>query len=50
MNNLLLGLGLSSPSKGGGAPVPPAGFVFLINDDGSYRLTDDGFYEISEAY
>lgn len=33
---------------GGAGLVPPSGYVFLINDDGSYRLNDDGSYQIVE--
>lgn len=40
---------LAALSKGGGV-YRPYGYAFLLNDDGSYRLTDDGAYEIAEAY
>lgn len=35
---------------GGGANGlrPPPGYVFLINDDGSYRANDDGSYQVVE--
>lgn len=29
-------------SKGG--VFPPAGFVFLVDDDGAYLTDDDGYY------
>lgn len=48
MNNLLLGLGLSSPSKGGGVQPPP-GFVFLIDYDGAYLTDQDGAYLLEAA-
>ena len=33
----------------GGLPALPAGYVFLVLDDGSYVVTDDGSYIIVEA-
>ncbi len=41
---------LVAPLKGvGGLPALPAGYVFLVLDDGSYVVTDDGSYIIVEA-
>ncbi len=36
-------------NKGVGLPALPAGYVFLVLDDGSYVVTDDGSYIIVEA-
>ncbi len=41
--------GLTSPKGVGGLPALPAGYVFLVLDDGSYVVTDDGSYIIVEA-
>ena len=41
---------IATLSKGvGGLPPLPAGYVFLVLDDGSYVVTDDGSYIIVEA-
>ena len=45
-----IGLSLSLTSnKGVGLPALPAGYVFLVLEDGSYVVTDDGSYIIVEA-
>ena len=31
-----------------GGPVPDTGFLFLVDDDGSYLLDDDGTYLMDE--
>ena len=31
-----------------GGPVPDTGFLFLVDDDGSYLLDDDGAYLMDE--
>ena len=41
--------GLTSNKGVGGLPALPAGYVFLVLDDGSYVVTDDGSYIIVEA-
>lgn len=47
--SLGLGLGLTRNKGVGGLPALPAGYVFLVLDDGSYVVTDDGSYIIVEA-
>lgn len=32
-----------------GEPVPPAGFKFLITEDGRYITTEDGRYIVTET-
>ena len=42
---LSVGISLSSISVGlGGVPIPPVGFVFLIDSDGVYLTDQDGMY------
>ena len=49
---LLMGMGLGLPGLGlssnHGGPFPPAGFVFLIDDDGALLIDDDGAFLIEE--
>lgn len=33
----------------GALPTPPAGFVFLVDDDGSYLIDEDGNYLMEAA-
>jgi hypothetical protein len=40
---------LAALSKGGGV-YPPSGHAFLLWDDGSHKILDDGSYKITEAY
>ena len=50
MTNLIFNLGLNSTlNKGGGVPIPPAGFVFLVDYDGAYLTDRDGAYLVEAA-
>ena len=40
---------IATLSKGGGLPALPAGYAFLVADDGSYVIDGDGYYLIVEA-
>lgn len=40
--------GIFNPSSSGEGLVPPAGYLFVIDDDGSYLIDDDSSYLISE--
>lgn len=41
---------LAIPAGGGAAPLtPPPGFVFLVDNDGAYRLDADGAYLVEPA-
>lgn len=45
MSPLTIGLGLRQGVKPPGeTPVPPAGYVFLVNRNGAYLLNRDGAY------
>lgn len=48
MGGLSLGLSLGLTSRTGGALTPPAGYVFLIDDDGAYLVDEDGAYLLEE--
>ena len=43
---LSLQVGLSTRRRGR-RPVLPAGFVFLVNDDGAYLIDENGAYLIT---
>jgi hypothetical protein len=43
-------IGLSLALTGGGGGLrPPAGYVFLVDDDGAYLTDDDGAYLLVES-
>lgn len=46
---LALGPQRLTSGAGGGALVPPLGFVFLIDTDGAYLVDSDGTYLVEAA-
>lgn len=42
-----IGLGVTH-TRSKGVLVPPAGFAFLVDDDGYYLTDDDGYYLVGE--
>lgn len=40
---------LSSPAMGGGAPAPPPGFSFIVDENGAYLVDENGLKLLTEA-
>lgn len=46
--HLTLANALGSAALNTGGLVPPAGFVFLVDEDGTYLTDNDGYYRVEQ--